>query len=78
MTWRKASYAARRWAGDVNPKILYAAHAAGKLKAAHIGAGRNLLFCKEWIDEWLIASAERTPVANRVSPAKVTPIKVAS
>lgn len=57
MTWKKAHEAAQDWAGNVNPKVLYAAVKAGKLKAARIGAGRNLLFCEPWIDEWLQSSA---------------------
>ena len=36
----------------------YQAVKDGKLKAARIGSGRNLLFCREWIDEWLVASAK--------------------
>ncbi len=55
-TWLKAKPAAA-YAGDVDVKTLYAAVKAGDLKAARIGAGRNLLFCTEWIDAWLAASA---------------------
>lgn len=49
---------ARTYAGGVSRKTLYAAVAAGKLKAARIGAGRNLLFSPAFIDEWLTRSAE--------------------
>jgi hypothetical protein len=55
--WKKAGDAARDWCGGIHVKTLYAAHAAGKLKAAHYGAGRNLLFCEAWCDEWLQGSA---------------------
>jgi hypothetical protein len=57
MQWLKAADAAREWCGGVHPKTLYAAVKAGKLKAARIGAGRNLLFSDVWIDEWLQKSA---------------------
>ena len=60
MIWKKAAPAAQDWCGGINPKVLYAAHAAGKLKAAKIGAGRNLLFCEAWCDEWLVASKDHT------------------
>ena len=69
MTWVKAEEAAATWAGGVNVKLLYAAVRAGRLRAARIGAGRNLLFCELWIDEWLTAGADcpqppRTPRAT--------------
>ena len=57
MTWLKAEAAAREWCGGISPKVLYGAVRAGKLKAARIGAGRNLLFAREWCDEWLMSSA---------------------
>ena len=42
---------------------------AGKLKAARVGAGRNLLFCEQWCDQWLLATADERP------PATVTPME---
>ena len=54
--WMKAQKAAD-YAGGVSPKILYSAVRAGKLRAAKIGAGRNLLFCEAFIDQWLQRSA---------------------
>lgn len=48
---------ARAYAGGVSRKTLYAAVTTGKLKAARIGAGRNLLFSLAFIDEWLMHSA---------------------
>jgi hypothetical protein len=36
----------------------------GRLKAARIGAGRNLLFCAEWLDQFLEQSAESTESAE--------------
>lgn len=56
MVWRKVSDAAREWAGGVSEKTLYRAIRSGKLKAARIGAGRNVLLCEEFITEWLKAS----------------------
>lgn len=61
MTWAKADEAAAKWAGGVNPKILYRAVREGKLRAARIGAGRNMLFCEAWIDEWLTGGAACSP-----------------
>lgn len=59
MRWLKVPEAAREWAGGVNAKTLYAAIRTGKLQAARIGAGRNLLVCESYVDEWLTASATR-------------------
>ena len=56
--WKKADEAARDWAGGVSPKILYSAVNTGRLKAARIGAGRNMLFCERWINEWLTSSSD--------------------
>lgn len=66
MHWLKAAAAAEQWAGGISAKVLYAAVKAGKLKAARIGAGRNLLFCETWIDEWLKASARDVPPQQNV------------
>jgi hypothetical protein len=38
--------------GGVNPKLLYAAVRRGDCKAARIGAGRNLLFSAEDLDQY--------------------------
>jgi hypothetical protein len=54
--WKKVPAAAREWCGDISPKLVYAAVKTGKLKAARIGAGRNLLLCEQWCDEWLLSS----------------------
>jgi len=56
--------AARRYAGGVGRKILYKAVAAGRLRAARIGAGRSLLFSDAWIDEWLTATAREASCRN--------------
>jgi hypothetical protein len=63
VTWKTAK-AARRdsLGGDVSEKLLWSEVRAGRLRAARIGAGRNLLFCEQWIDEWLMA---RATVASR-------------
>ena len=60
MTWMKAPREAE-YAGGVSTKILYAAVRAGKLRAAKIGGGGNLLFCEEFLDEWLQAAVDREP-----------------
>jgi excisionase family DNA binding protein len=65
MRWLKADEAAREWAGGVSAKTLYAAIRRGNLKAARIGAGRNLLFCEQWVDEWLTASARLRDEAGK-------------
>ena len=57
MKWLKAKAAAAECAGGVSPKLLYRAVRDGSLKAARIGAGRHLLFCEEWVNEWLVGSA---------------------
>ena len=44
--------------GGISPKTLYAAVRVGECRAARIGAGRNLLFCEEWLDEYAKRSAE--------------------
>lgn len=58
MRWLKVKEAAVEWAGGVSPKTLYRAIADNKLKAARIGAGRNVLLCEEFVDEYLRRSAE--------------------
>ena len=59
MTWMKAP-AAAVYAGGISTKVLYAAVRNGDLRAARIGAGRNLLFRAIWLDEWLEGTA-KTP-----------------
>jgi len=56
MVWVKVPDAAERWAGGVNPKVLYRAIRDGHLRAARIGSGRNLLVCEAQVDEWLLKS----------------------
>ena len=55
--WMKAAKAAE-YAGGISTKVLYSAVREKKLLAARIGAGRNLLFCEEFLDRWLQAAAE--------------------
>jgi hypothetical protein len=45
--------AACEFMGGVNPKLVYAAVRDGKLRAAHVGAGRNLMFSDEWCTEYM-------------------------
>jgi excisionase family DNA binding protein len=59
MEWKKVPDAARTWAGNTSPKTMYAAIRAGRLKAARIGAGRNVLVCEQHVDEWLMSTVRR-------------------
>jgi hypothetical protein len=51
MRWLKVPEAAKEWAGDLHPKTLYAAIRSARLKAARIGAGRNVLVCEAFVDD---------------------------
>ena len=55
--WMKVT-AAATYAGGLSKKTLYSAIQQGDLKAARIGAGRNVLLCEDFIDEWLRTRAE--------------------
>ena len=61
MLWKKVPAAADEWAGGLSLKTLYAAIRTGRLKAARIGAGRNVLVCEAFIDEWLNRSSRLEP-----------------
>jgi hypothetical protein len=65
MEWKKAGAAAEAWCGGISEKSLYAAVRSGRLKAARIGAGRNLLFCETWCDEWLKSTASDGAASER-------------
>jgi excisionase family DNA binding protein len=68
MVWKKIPDAASSWAGNISPKTMYDAIRKKRLKAARIGAGRNLLVCEEFVDEWLkssVRSDEREPADPR-------------
>ena len=65
MIWLKAPAAAREWAGGISAKQLYAAVRSGQLKAARIGAGRNLLFREDWVTDWLERTADRDVELDR-------------
>jgi hypothetical protein len=71
-TWKKAAAAAEDWCGDVSTKTLYRAVRKGELKAARIGAGRNLLFCKQWCEEWLHWCATRPYAGGEVAKSGST------
>lgn len=60
--WMKVDEA-RRHAGGVSRQILYAAVRTGKLRAARVGHGRNLVFNAEWIDSWLRESSALTDMS---------------
>ena len=50
--WMKIRDAAR-YAGGVNPQLLYREAATGRLRVARVGSGRNKLTCTRWVDQWL-------------------------
>ncbi len=52
MRWLKVRQAAEH-AGGLSQRTVYAAIRNGKLRAARIGAGRNLVTAAEWVDAWL-------------------------
>ena len=65
MTWRKIG-AAAEYAGGLSVNTIYRAISRGDLRAARIGAGRNLLTCDRWLDEWLRDLAPETTADARV------------
>ena len=67
MRWLKVPVAAKEWAGGVSAKTMYAAIRTGRLKAARIGHGRNVLVCEAFVDSWLSESVDRRPEQNGVS-----------
>ena len=66
MTWFKVPKGAE-YAGDISVKVIYRAIRDRSLKAARIGTGRNVLLCKEFVDEWLQAAVpvDRTKEIGR-------------
>lgn len=66
MRWLKAREAAAY--ARVSPKLLYAAVRAGRLRASRIGAGRNLVFSDEWLDQFMAASSPEPTGAPVSSP----------
>jgi excisionase family DNA binding protein len=64
--WMKVDDA-RRYAGGVSRRTLYDAVRAGKLRAARIGAGRNFVFCAEWIDQYLEEAARESQTVRAVA-----------
>ena len=58
--WLTVPKAIAAWSDDsISAKTVYAAIRSGKLRAARLGAGRNLLVCEQFWDEWLRGSAEQ-------------------
>jgi excisionase family DNA binding protein len=56
--WLTVKQAAARM--QVGPRLVYRSVASGRLRAARIGARRDLRFLPAWVDEFLIASS--TPI----------------
>jgi hypothetical protein len=64
MEWGTIPHAAKIWGNAcVGPKTAYQAARDGKLRVARIGAGRNMVTCREWFDEWLVSLADPGPAA---------------
>lgn len=57
MRWMKIGPACEH-AGNLNPKVLYAAVERGDLRVARVGTGRNMIFSDEWLNDWLTRSAD--------------------
>jgi hypothetical protein len=62
MRWMKVGPACEHL-GGVSAKTLYAAVRRGDCQAARIGAGRNLLFSEEWLDQYARARSVKTDSA---------------
>jgi hypothetical protein len=69
MIWKTVPNAARVWVDGRSPKILYKAIRQGKLEAARIGAGRNLMVNEDQIDRWLQSSVRKTTTTKIVKLA---------
>lgn len=65
MRWMKIGPACE-YLGGISAKTLYAATRSGKCKAARIGAGRNLLFSEQFLDEYAQRSAEKSVAVRSV------------
>lgn len=52
MRWLKVRGAAE-YAGGLSQRTVYQAIRSGRLRAARLGAGRNVVTSAEWIDGWL-------------------------
>ena len=63
MRWLKVKREGEEYA-NCSAKVLYRAIAAGELRAARIGNGRNVIISDTWIDEWLTRSAQRAPIVH--------------
>ncbi len=57
MRWMKIRDACA-YLGGISADTLYAATARGECRVARIGAGRNLLWCEEWLDQYAVRLAE--------------------
>jgi len=72
MRWMKVKEATAH-AGGLATKTLYSAVERGELKVSRIGAGRNMVFAAEWIDEWLERKGQVSGTPNL--PDRVTPLQ---
>jgi excisionase family DNA binding protein len=69
MSWMKVD-GARAYMGGFSRRTIYEAIRRGELRAARIGAGRNVVTCTEWCDDYLKRRAEAL-VPREVSPARL-------
>jgi hypothetical protein len=76
MRWKKIREA-QQYCGNISRRLLYDAVAAGQLRVARIGTGRNFLTSEEWLDQWLQSLADRDHDNARRAAASIEPIEPA-
>lgn len=52
----------------ISPKTLLRAIAAGRLRHARVGGRRSIRLRREWLDAWLLATAEPREVRHQGEP----------
>jgi hypothetical protein len=62
--------AACAYLGGISPKTLYRATRAGDCKAAKVGAGRNYLWCEEFLNDYAIRLANKPAKATQERPER--------
>jgi hypothetical protein len=75
MRWLKIREA-QQYCGNISRRLLYDAVAAGQLRVARIGSGRNFLTSAEWLDQWLQSLATKDAndeEAKRIGASSIEP-----